>query len=77
MSKVWYRSATLWALAVSALAHCLVLLGVNESEAETAAAELVRALAPVVGLVADAVGAWGRRRAEGPLTISTDDRRLE
>ena len=74
--KMWYRSATMWALVVSAVAHSLVLFGVGEAEAEQAAAEFVRGLAPVVGLIADGVGAWGRRRAEGPLALSHDDRRL-
>lgn len=74
--KVWYRSATLWALVVSAIAHLLVIAGVGEAEAEQAAAELVAAVAPFVGLVADAVGVWGRKRAEGPLAATSDDRRL-
>jgi hypothetical protein len=74
--KVWYRSATLWALVVSAIAHLLNIMGVGAEEAERAATELVAGLAPVVGLIADAVGAWGRKRAEGPLTLRNDERRL-
>jgi hypothetical protein len=68
VSKPWYQSATLYALAVSALAHALVLLGATEGEAQEAAAGFVAHAIPVIGLVADAVGAWGRRRAQGPLT---------
>lgn len=65
--KRWYESRTIWALVVSAIAHGLVLLGVAEGEAEAQAAELVKVAAPIVGLIADAVGAWGRRQADGPL----------
>lgn len=65
--KRWYQSRTVWALVVSATAHTLVLLGVAEAEAEQAAATLVAAIVPVVGLIADAVGYYGRRNAQGPL----------
>jgi hypothetical protein len=65
--KRWYESKTIWALAVSAIAHVLVIFGLGEQEASAAAAEFVAALAPFVGLAADAFGAWARRRAEGPL----------
>jgi hypothetical protein len=75
--KVWYQSATFWALVVSATAHALVLIGVPESDAQQVAAELVRAAVPVVGLIADAVGVWGRARAAGPLSAKHDDRRIE
>lgn len=75
--KVWYRSKTIWALMVSATAHLLVILGVGEGEAERHATAIVAALAPVIGLAADAVGAWARQRAYAPLAMSSDDRRID
>lgn len=65
--KRWYQSRTIWALMVSATAHALTLLGVAETDAQQQAAQLVATVVPVIGLIADAVGAWARRNAEGPL----------
>lgn len=76
MPKVWYRSKTLWALVVSFIAHSLTLAGFPELEAERIAGELGPLLVPLVGILADLGAAWGRRRARGPLTLTTDDSRL-
>jgi hypothetical protein len=76
MPKVWYRSTTLWALAVSAIAHLLTIAGFTDEESRHLAAELVATLVPFVGILADLAAAWGRRRARGPLTLTTDDSRL-
>jgi len=67
MMKRWYRSATVRALIISATAHGFVLLGMAEPESERTATELLVLLIPVIGLIADSVAFWGRRRAEGPL----------
>ncbi len=76
MSKPWYKSATIYALAVSLLAHVLVLMGAGEGTATELANNFVTALIPIVGIVADAVGAWGRSRATGPLTAKENPMRL-
>ena len=65
--KRWFQSNTVRALIISATAHVLVLIGMAESDAERTAAELFILLVPVIGLIADGVAFWGRRRAEGPL----------
>ena len=72
-AKPWYRSNTIYALAVSALAHLLVLLGAAETMAQEQAATFVTAAVPIIGIAADAYGAWARKRAQGPLTLTGGD----
>jgi hypothetical protein len=67
MMKRWYQSATVRALIISATAHFLVYMGMAEPDAERTATEIAVSLLPLIGMVADGVAYWGRRRAEGPL----------
>lgn len=77
MEKLWWKSLTIQALAVSIVLKLLLLTGVVAAEAaEALAAELVAAGLTIIAIVADLVAAYGRQRAEGPLVLSEDDTRL-
>lgn len=65
--KRWFNSMTVRALMVSSTAHIFILLGMAEPDAERTAAELAVAIVPLLGVLADVVAFFGRRRAEGPL----------
>jgi hypothetical protein len=77
MEKLWWKSLTIQALAVSIVLKLLLLTGVVAAEAaEALAAELVAAGLTIIAIIADLVAAYGRQRAEGPLVLSEDDTRL-
>lgn len=66
--KPWYQSLTMKALIVSALVHLLTILGVTEEIASKSVTDLVEGALPFVGLISDAIAAYGRKRAKTPLT---------
>lgn len=66
--KPWYKSATAWSIAVSFLSHLAGWAGVPVDDAGIKAAAEI--LLPVVGMGVDAIGLWGRSRAQGPLTLT-------
>lgn len=69
-AKPWYQSTTYYALAVAIATKIFMLAGLAESDAGKQAGELVTVLLPFIGIVADLVAAWGRKRAQGPLTLA-------
>lgn len=73
VSKPYYRSVTVGGLAVSVIALLLILMGVGEVVAYGVATHVVDVLLPIFGLGGVGIAAWGRSRAEGPLTLTEDD----
>lgn len=68
--KPWYQSLTMKALIVSALIHILTMLGVAEEVASKAVSDAIEALLPFIGLLLDAIAAYGRSRAKSPLAAT-------
>ena len=68
--KPWYQSLTMKALVVSALVHLLVVFGVAEYIASKSVSDVVEAAFPFVGLLCDAIAAYGRKRATQGLTAT-------
>jgi len=71
--KPWYQSLTMKALIVSALTHLLVVLGVADDIASKSVTDFVEGALPFVGLISDAIAAYGRARAKAPLAASKTD----
>lgn len=69
-SKPWYQSATYYALAVAIVSKILMMAGLAEIDAGKQAGEIVTVVLPFVGICADLIAAWGRKRAQGPLTAT-------
>lgn len=69
-SKPWYQSATYYALAVAIVSKILMMAGLAESDAGKQAGEIVTVVLPFIGIVADLIAAWGRKRAQGPVTLT-------
>lgn len=69
-AKPWYQSTTYYALAVAIATKIFMLAGLAEGDAGKQAGELVTVMLPFIGIVADLVAAWGRKRAQGPVTLT-------
>lgn len=69
-SKPWYTSATYYALFVAIVSKILMMAGLAESDAGKQAGEIVTVVLPFIGICADLLAAWARKRAKGPLTLT-------
>lgn len=67
-AKPWYKSATVWSIAVSFISHLAGWGGVPLDD--TAVKALVEVLLPIIGMSVDSLAIWARARAEGPLTLT-------
>ncbi len=70
-SKPWYQSATIYAIALSITTKILIVAGVGGEDIQKTAAELTTLWLPLAGIAFDLAAAWFRKRATGPLTITT------
>lgn len=66
--KVWYRSATVYALALSIVSHATAWAGIHVDE--SLLQEFIQSVVPAVGMGLDIIGLAGRSRAQGPLKLT-------